>query len=109
MTIVEHEPQVEVSERERQARVLEAAALELDVRGWSRGAMERDDGTVCLVGAMHHALSTRLSESYRMAKWLLTGDRFSTIPIRFNDTLATGAGDVKFVLRWRAAEVRDGR
>lgn len=60
MTVVFTEPQVEaptevLTEREELARILEAAALEVEVRGHAKGDLHAVDGQVCLLGAVMFA------------------------------------------------------
>ncbi len=106
MTIL-HPERISVG-REEAARTCEAAALEIEMRGWTQGAMEREDGSVCMIGATIYGLGGLSSNAFRDARWLLTGDPYSHVPTTFNDSLAKSGAEVAFVLRWRASELRDG-
>ncbi len=107
MTIL-HPERISVG-REEAARTCEAAALEIDMRGWTQGATQRDDGSVCMIGALRHALGWNDFESGNKGRYLLTGNGLSCIPVNFNDAPGRTADEVKFVLRLRAAEIRSGR
>jgi hypothetical protein len=115
MTVVvqpTHTPATEeVSERERRARVLEAAALEIEVHGWAKGQFEDAHGAMCLVGAVHHADDCRDARPFARADYIWWGDWLIHPEVElfaFNDTIATSAAEVTFLLRWRAEEVRAG-
>jgi hypothetical protein len=123
MAIVEYEVETEVlTEREQRARTLEAAALEIEVRGWGRGMLMAVDGSVCINGAIglatvipHDAQggsSHSLDHSHRMGyhdvgrkTW---GRSYNYERLAyFNDHLVDSA-EATFLLRWRAEEIRDG-
>lgn len=112
MSVVERElTQIEapITEREQRARTLEAAALEIDVRGWMKGNTWHDQfgERVCMLGAV--ACAKGLSrEDWSQAVTLKTYGDDSEQAWIWNDESADDAEQVKFVLRWRAAEIRDG-
>lgn len=117
MTVVERE--VVVTERERRARVLEAAALEIDVRGWTRRDLIACNGQVCAAGAI--GLASGLAEdaleaadgAYSHTLTVFDGKPRNQLSLcwlpSWNDSTARDAEEVKFLLRWRAEEIRDGR
>ncbi len=107
MTIL-HPERISVG-REEAARTCEAAALEIEMRGWTQGVRERDDGSVCMIQALCHVLGGDAFENGGQAKYLLVGNGLSPVPVVFNDTIARDGADVCFVLRWRAQEIRSGR
>lgn len=101
MSVIEREQQQVDPVREGRARVLEAAALEIEVRGWCQHTLEDDAGRVCAVGAI-----------VKVGPWRggIWGDREGgERVVGFNNARGRTAGEVTFVLRWRAAEIRDGR
>lgn len=91
-------------ERERRASTLEAAALEIEVRGWTQFTFCGRNGEVCLTGAIHHASNHESVSS----DFLNSGDGVPH-PMGWNDTPGRTADEVTFLLRWRAEEIRDGR
>lgn len=106
-----------VTERERRARILEAAALEIEVRGWTFGSF-CDDAGVCALGALAASVfgdpnGHRLCREdwYRIdAVW---GDCAPYLSVtqnlwEWNDTPGRTAAEVTFLLRWRACEIRAG-
>lgn len=109
-----------LTEREQRARTLEAAALEIEMRGWTKARNENAAGNVCLVGAIAHAMGlTPISlgdMSYHNAYRTWFGGDGSPFPgigglLRlpsWNDHVAQSAEEVTFFLRWRAEEIRDG-
>lgn len=119
MTVIERERVV--TERERRARVLEAAALEIEVRGHATGDMENGGGGVCLAGGVGFCagetgsryLGWQFGATTRV--WWGVGGcpldlgNFNETIWRFNDQIAQSADEVTFLLRWRAEEIRDGR
>lgn len=131
MTVIEREtaPVEVLSDEETRARTLEAAALEIELRGWAQGAYITDRGRVCAVGAIMAAhgatdrhLSTGIDDPVDYDDLIAhtlgnpwptdpcpLGDSASSLLIDYNDSWAERAEDVTFVLRWRAAEIRDGR
>jgi hypothetical protein len=114
MTTVEIEkvsapPIVREGAREQRASILEAAALEIEVRGRACGEAEDEHGAVCLVGALALAQG-RPSQDWEFCavEDVFWGHRRCTDDLwLFNDSNA--ANEVTFLLRWRAQEIRDGR
>lgn len=120
MSIVERERQAEevLTEREQRARVLEAAALEVEVRGWMRNMVCGFDGRVCAGGAILFAAGFTpepgaITLGAFPGGWEAIDSAFGPDPYtdiqNFNDVRAKSAGEVTFLLRWRAEEIRDGR
>lgn len=112
MSVIERE-QVEVeapiTEREQRARTLEGAALEIDVRGWTRFWPMNPEGQVCLLGSIGCALGWDGDDSDGAGlPWQKTFGPDWIHAVTYNDDDAESAEDVKFILRWRAAEIRDG-
>jgi hypothetical protein len=103
-----------LTEQERRARVLEAAALEIEVRGWTNQGVVCDDaGHVCAVGALKVSLGiSPVAYITQIEADAITGgfgnEDWAELP-QFNDWYADGAADVTFLFRWRAEEIRDGR
>jgi hypothetical protein len=100
-------------ERERGALVLEAAALEIEVRGHAKQRFMDESGAVCAGGALACARGWDGTESFKLWDTLLK-DRESLFPgywrvPEFNNATATTPEQVTFLLRWRAEEIRDGR
>src|SRR4051812_8981863 len=101
------------TEREQRARTLEAAALEIEVRGWTRGAYccAIEGGAVCAVGAIGFAAGLTAPDSFAAMGSIddAAGHAFGRYLslMDFNDSRARDAADVTFVLRWRAEEIRD--
>lgn len=127
MSTIERERQVTevLTERERRARTLEAAALEIEVRGWARFSSCNARGEVCGGGALLFALGAPPCESHFTdadmaalnAVWGWRGESLDSAEVcnkdmlqiaPFNDNVAESAADVTFLLRWRAQELRDG-
>jgi hypothetical protein len=104
MSVIEREQQQVGPEREERARVLEAAALEIEVRGWCQRKLVDDAGRVCALWAISKAAPEALVGNV----W---GNDVAVLKlvVAFNDDPGRTAGEVTFVLRWRAAEIRDGR
>lgn len=110
-----------LSDRERRARVLEAAALEIEVRGWATGDGECPTGEVCLIGGIARAIGEEPNacefwEDYaaqfggpvfQPSKWRC--DALDDSLYGWNDMPGRTADEVTFLLRWRAEEIRDGR
>lgn len=120
MTIVEREQlDVQVDERERRASVLEAAALEIEVRGWTNAGQCSDDaGRVCMMMAINEAGPFEHYDWFGVIEewdplwhdqWPGYGEAALMPLAAWNDVHARDAADVTFVLRWRAQEIRDGR
>lgn len=123
MSIIEREGQVvpevhgPITEREHRARTLEAAALEIEVRGWNRGEFCDAGGAVCVLGGVLFALGLdpkprefdwgTLEVAARA--WGFSSKRGDFDPMQWNDHKARDAADATFLLRWRAEEIRDGR
>jgi hypothetical protein len=119
MSVVERVlvPEV-VTESERRARILEAAALEIEVRGWAQGWCCAPEGQVCLGGAILAAEGRELALS-TITIGCAGADAWDAIETAFgkggpdatafNDHTANTADEVTFLLRWRAQEIRDGR
>lgn len=122
--VVEREAVEVVTDAERRARVLEAAALEIEVRGWAQHTACRTTGELCGGGAILAAVGSTPTKTWfddcDMASlaqvWGWTkidepdvrdGNAVQIAP--FNDRVAESASDVTFLLRWRAEEIRDGR
>lgn len=110
MSIIERErEEVQVDERERRASVLEAAALEIEYRGWCQGVYYDRQGAVCMEGAISFASGGGMAvcDVYRtFFKSYRHGDPSLA---EWNDFGNRTAAEVCFVLRWRAQEIRDGR
>ncbi len=118
MSVVERERVEVVTDRERRARVLEAAALEIELRGWCQQTSENVWGNVCAVGALKAAIGVdpgftftfadihRIHGIWGSEDWYLSDDYDI---VEFNDCPDTDAQDVTFLIRWRAQEIRDGR
>ncbi len=112
VTVVERE-QTAVETR---ARLLEAAALELEVRGWCQQNSEDDQGRVCAIGALKAAVGIDPAASFGHEDIACVHEVWGNTDwyepelniVEFNDSPDRDAADVAFVLRWRAAEVRDG-
>lgn len=103
-----------LTDTERRARILEAAALEIEVRGWARGRCQDEHGRVCAFGAMAHA--SGYGDYGHLAEMSWGPDALTSVdsPVGlmyavpfFNDYVAESAADVTFLLRWRAQELRD--
>ncbi len=111
MTVIERE-QTDVEQR---ARLLEAAALELEVRGWCQQSSQDEAGRVCAIGALKAAVGidpaasfghediARVHEMWGNTDWYEPELNI----VEFNDNPDRDPADVAFLLRWRAAEVRD--
>jgi hypothetical protein len=117
MTVIERERVVTVTEtvteRERAARDLEAAALEIEVRGHAKFALMTKDGRVCAVGA-YGAANGWDGQKYGCGKYL--GGLYGPLGFSpnvslalFNNAPERTAEEVTFAFRWRAQEIRDGR
>lgn len=116
MSVIEQEQvQVEapITEREQRARTLEAAALEIEVRGHvkgSRGMYPREgDGGVCLLGAIKCAMGRERDDD---ADWIefaaVWGGGKSDLNLyAWNDHPDTTADQVIERLRSRAAQLRN--
>lgn len=119
MTIYEVEAPAEVevlTEAERRARTLEAAALEIEVRGWASTTKHPEN--VCILQGVACAMG--LPRDYWSSNevidvWGPSGEnevkrrnRIAYDVFGFNDSRATSPSDAAFVLRWRAEEIRDG-
>lgn len=100
MAVVEYAPVEVLTEREQRARALEAAALEIEVRGWCRAAFTDPDGHICMSKAV---IIVSGQPSYEI--W---GDAQGCHPMGFNDRRCRDGAEAAFVLRWRAEEIRDG-
>lgn len=122
MTVVEVESPVWVESpeealRNRRASLLDAAALELAVRGWTQGEPCDEEGRVCLMGAIDATLPTAPMD-WRAVMFTWDPDwrlqwpeqpEGGLLPIAsWNDDPGRGVGEVQFLLRWRAEEIRDG-
>lgn len=125
MSIIEREVQVPevqgpITEREHRARVLEAAALEVEVRGWCRKFAVTPEGSVCMVGAVHFAVGgtercandgyATLADVWGLKQPhepLLVSAALK-LPL-WNDKDGRTAKEVTDLFRWRAEEIRDGR
>lgn len=121
MTVTEQErvsaPDIERRDaREERARILEAAALEIEVRGWNQHDYCTTGGAVCALGALcvvvfGHANGQDLSAE----EWELVDGAFGACHPsadflwEWNDEDGRTADEVTFLLRWRAQEIRDGR
>lgn len=120
MTVVFTEQQVEapaevLTEREQRARTLEAAALEIEVRGWRRARLTDENGHVCMAGAIGAALGNDPADAanYCHAHKIWFGrdevEDFDLLHIpRINDT-SVRVEQVTYALRNRAAEIREGK
>ena len=125
MTVVEFSAPVEtpvevLTERERRARTLEAAALEIEVHGHAH-CCKKPDGSMCMGGAILQAMGyeVRTGATFSISVaglgpergWdvldSIWGNDFQSVAW-WNDTEATPAEAVAR-LRSRAAEIRDGR
>lgn len=109
MRIIEREReevQVDV-EHERRANVLEAAALEIEYRGWCQGTYYANSGAVCMEAALvlGGGEQTPLEDIWSS---FFGGYPYLSLS-GWNDVHSRTAAEVCFVLRWRAAEIRDGR
>lgn len=105
-----------LTDTERRARILEAAALEIEVRGHCCFVVcHAGNGSVCLGGAVLFALGrfpTPGSQWFSDSDWaaidVLLNDRSFVERAnwsQFSDTHTPA--DVTFLLRWRAQELRD--
>ena len=112
MTVVEREVTPEVlTEREQRARTLEAAALEIEVRGWATGMGRDGEGRVCLLGAIALVLGMEPAswpDCQVSAAFGVNHDEDDIYPEDWNDAPGRTADEVTFLLRWRAEEIRDG-
>jgi hypothetical protein len=117
MTVVEREVAPEIlTEREQRARTLEAAALEVEVRGWTQFALQTKTGKVCAMGAVACAqgwIDTGFGSS--RGYFDMFGPRREDRPsveyerwVEFNNAPERTPDEVTFALRWRAEEIRDG-
>lgn len=114
-----------ITEAERRARVLEAAALEIEVRGWHQGSsLNLGTGSVCALGAGICALGGDIHDYTKRGTWYtLTGRTWGTSHLEeivaghgpahyalseWNDMPERTADEVVFLFRWRAEEIRDG-
>lgn len=123
MSIIEREvqvlPQVEgpITEREQRARVLEAAALEIEVRGHAKHALmvpsgigfRYPEGSVCLAGAIGCAVGWDGNANFPNDSLEVFGFYGISEAVQFNNADERTADEVTFLLRWRAEEIRDGR
>lgn len=117
MSVVEERvsapPKTGEDAREERARTLEAAALEIEVRGWTQGDYCDDGGAVCMAGALKAAHGLKPHQSISSREWCAWGyddiNRHNVHAPTWNDAPERTVAEVLFVLRWRAAEVRDGR
>ena len=116
MTVIEREQTVVeplVDERERRARVLEAAALEIEVRGWAQGSEGAEPGTGprCILGGILNACGYDWRvHDYGTAGRVWGADDVDYFQIYgWNDDPERKPSEVTFALRWRAEEIRDGR
>ena len=115
MSQVLFSPPAEVlTEAEKRARTLEAAALEGEVRGWTHSVFEAEDGRVCLVGAINKAQDYESYDRYNNAA-AVWGGHWSDMPTlagqhdaRVSYPELFDPYDPAFLLRWRASEIRDG-
>lgn len=103
MTVIEVMPPATSPDtaRENKARTLEAAALEIEMRGWCKGTVQDNKGRVCLIGAVMYG-----SAGAFCAADFFPG-RVSLVSL-WNDKAAVTADRVTHLLRWRAEEIRDG-
>lgn len=125
MSIVEYEQVQEVTETEKRARTLEAAALEIEMRGHAKYYPCSFSGGVCAGGAVFFALGYEDKTPYEESgfaqtfglngtaqAWMILnaawGRDFYDV-VNYNDLYTTTASDVTTVLRLRAAEIRAGR
>lgn len=105
----------EVTEVERRARILEAAALEIEVRGWAQGVSCDDHGRVCLMGAIDVCRTMEMDWFGVASVW--DPDWRRAFPHHhdgalmpwalWNDQRERTASEVTHLLRWRAQELRD--
>lgn len=117
MSVVEERvsapPREREDAREERARILEAAALEIEVRGWTQHTDCDESGRVCALGAIAFAsgwngpgsrggIGAKFFEALDV--WPQLGE-----PQRFNDAEGRTAEEVTLLLRLRAEEVRRGR
>ena len=118
MAVVEYSPvtaPVEVlTEREKRARTLEAAALEGDMRGWCHSQIEDEAGRVCLVGAICKAQGYTGWDYYGSASQAWgPGVPMAEVAGRHDAWLTMGRGgdpyDPAAFLRSRASLVREGK
>lgn len=119
MSVVEREVREEtevLTEREQRARTLEAAALEIEVRGHAKYSLMwpgHDDsygnvaGSVCLIGGIFCAKGWDGDHSRYPQGAMGFGAAIGTA-VAFNNAPETTPADVTFLLRWRAEEIRDG-
>jgi hypothetical protein len=63
MSIVEYEQVEEVTETEKRARTLEAAALEIEMRGHAKGSLAATTGGVCAAARCSSRSATRTSRT----------------------------------------------
>lgn len=116
MSTIERERQADevLTEREQRARVLEAAALEIEVRGHAKHVQMDAGGRVCLYGAL------KCARGWDGAGWggAFSPDWYSFFPggprggfevAEWNNAPERTADEVTFLMRWRAEEIRDGR
>lgn len=106
------------TDAERRARTLEAAALEIEVRGWATGPSSVywwDGGAVCMAGGILAAMNKTTIGDYGVADYCSAdrawyGETRDCMSLwEFNDAAGRTADEVTFLLRWRAEEIRDGR
>lgn len=119
--VVEREVVEIVTERERRASVLEAAALEIEVRGWATGDAMARNGSVCLLGGIACALGEDPKDCVQWPDYaavfggpifqvgMFTRSSLDDSLYGWNDNTSRSADEVTFLLRWRAEEIRDGR
>jgi hypothetical protein len=121
MTVVEREVMPEIlTEREQRARTLEAAALEIEVRGHAKHALMWNcdeahpyspgtiKGSVCVLGAIGCAFGWNDDGTFPADD---AGNAYGnglTYAVAFNNADETTPEQVPFLLRWRAEEIRDG-
>jgi len=105
-------------ERERRARILEAAALEIELRGWAQDVHCNGAGGLCMTGAIITALGVEIPPNTKCymgneandcwAIWGDIGDGVTPSLPYWNDERSRTREQVVFALRWRAEEIRDG-
>jgi hypothetical protein len=111
MTVIERERVV--TETERRARVLEAAALEIEVRGWTQAVACDEGGRVCAMGALKTALAIDPAAyiGWAEAEQIVGafGDDACWEMAGWNDEPDRTADEVTLLFRMRAEEIRSGR